>query len=126
VSDHRPDAGRGSAAVLAVTVVGILLVATVLAGALGSAVVDQRRVEAAADLASLAAASAARAGREPCATADDVARRNGARITSCVVQDADVTVTAVRRTRLWTLALLGRGLTVRATSRAGPADGPSP
>jgi secretion/DNA translocation related TadE-like protein len=111
---------RGSASVLATVLVVALVVATVLVAAVGAVVADQRRVASAADLAALAGAAALQAGREGCAAAGLVARRNAARMTSCIVSGSVVTVGTTRRTR----PLLGRRLTVRSSARAGPAEVP--
>ena len=107
---------RGSAAVLATVLAGVLCVATVMLAALGAAVADQRRVAAAADLAALAAASAVQDGRDACAAARSVAGRNAARLDSCAVSGAVVTVRTTRRTH----PLLGRRFMLRADARAGP------
>src|SRR5690242_21875494 len=88
VGGSRPPGGgrwsgrrgpRGSAAVLTVGLTGVLLTVSVLVAALGGVVADQRRVEAAADLAALAGAGAAQAGRDGCAAAQRTAARNGGR-----------------------------------------------
>ena len=118
---HRvADDERGSASVLAVVLVGALSVAAVLVAAVGAVVADQRRVASAADLAALAGAAAVQSGRDGCASAGAVARRNEARLASCVVTGPVVTVRTARDTR----PLLGRRLTVRSAARAGPVDVP--
>ena len=111
---------RGSASVLAVVLVGALSVAAVLVAAVGAVVADPRRVASAADLAALAGAAAVQSGRDGCASAGAVARRNAARLASCVVTGSVVTVRTTRETR----PLLGRRLTVRSAARAGPVDVP--
>jgi secretion/DNA translocation related TadE-like protein len=109
---------RGSAAVQAVVLIGVLATVAVLVGGLGGVVADQRRVESAADLAALAAASAAQAGDEACAAARAFAGRNGARLISCVLAGQKVTVRVQRRTE----RVLGRRFTLVAQARAGPAE----
>lgn len=107
---------RGSATVLAVGVLGVLMTVAVAVAALGGVVVDQRRVEAAADLAALAAAAAVQAGEEPCTAARVSAGRNGAELTGCAVAGEVVTVRAQRRTG----SVLGRRFTLSGHARAGP------
>ena len=114
---HRPPGQQGSAAVLAVGLVGVLVAVTALVAALGGMVVDQRRVEAAADLAALAGAAAAQRGNDGCAAARSVARRNDGRVDRCTVAGSVVEVRVVRTGR----QVLGRRVTVRSTTRAGPA-----
>jgi len=111
---------RGSAAVLAVTFMGLLVAVALLATAIGGVVVDQRRAESAADLAALAGAGAAQAGEDPCWAAAVVARRNGARLGGCATDGVVVTLTVTRPSRLALLRLVGAGLTLRAEARAGP------
>ena len=75
---------RGLATVVAAGVIGIvgLLLGAVLV--LGSAVATRHRAENAADLAALAGSADAARGREPaCATAREVAERNGATLVRC-------------------------------------------
>jgi len=107
---------RGSAAVLAVGLTGVLVTVTVLVAALGGVVADQRRVEAAADLAALAGAGAAQAGRDGCAAAQRTATRNGGRVRRCAVDGGVVTVSVGRDSRL----LWGRRLALVGHARAGP------
>src|SRR3954469_8784088 len=112
----RRAAERGSATVLGVGVVGVLVTVMALVAALAGAVADQRRVESAADLGALAGASAVQQGRPACASARDVVSRNGASLASCTVAGAVVEVRARRRTQL----LLGRRFEAASTARAGP------
>lgn len=109
---------RGSAAVLATVLAGVLCVVMLFVAALGAAVADQRRVAAAADLAALAAAGAVQDGRDACAAARSVAGRNAARLVTCGVSGEVVTVRTTRRTH----PLLGHRFTLRASARAGPQD----
>jgi len=108
---------RGSATVLGVVLVGVLMAAAVLVSAVAGAIADQRRVESGADLGALAGASAVQDGRSGCAAARAVLRRNGAALRACGVADQVVSVTATRRTA----QLLGRSFTVVSRARAGPA-----
>lgn len=125
VGGSRPPGGgrrsgrrgsRGSAAVLTVGLTGVLLTVSVLVAALGGVVADQRRVEAAADLAALAGAGAAQAGREGCAAAQRTAARNGGQVRRCAVDGGVVTVAVGRDSRL----LWGRRLALVGHARAGP------
>ena len=109
-------AQRGSATVPAVVLIAVLAVVAVLVAAVGGAVADRRRVASAADLAALAAASSVQTGRDGCAAAARVARRNAADLTACTIDGADVTV----RTERWTQPVLGLRLRVRSSARAGP------
>lgn len=107
---------RGSATVLALTVVGALGLAGLLLAFVAGVLVAQRRVEAAADLAAVAGASALQRGGDGCAEARLVARRNGAEAVTCHALGTELRVTV----RAGTAALLGRSLTVSGQARAGP------
>jgi len=106
----------GGAAVLAVGLTGVLVTAALLVAALGGVIADQRRVEAAADLAALAGAGAAQAGREGCAAAQRTAARNGGQVRRCAVDGQVVTVEVGRDSRL----MWGRRFTLVGRARAGP------
>lgn len=82
-SPEHPERGAGT--VLALGLGMLVVVATVLVLLLAQSGAMAFRAAAAADLAALAAADAARGitPGEPCAVAADVARRNGARVLSC-------------------------------------------
>lgn len=107
-------AGSAPAAVLvwlasALTVLGALAL-------LGQGALAQARAASAADLAALAGADALATGSgSPCATAQEVARRNTAELTDCRVLGQDVLLSV----RVEAGALPA----ARATARAGP--GPS-
>ncbi|WP_157009228.1 Rv3654c family TadE-like protein [Agromyces laixinhei] len=115
---RRVDADRGAASVLAVGVIGAMAaLAVALTALLGVFVVSQRASNA-ADAAALAAADAisgAVAG-VPCALADSVAARNGARLSACEGDGAAASVIVV----IDTVA----GFAVSASARAGPPGGP--
>jgi secretion/DNA translocation related TadE-like protein len=117
-SARRPDQ-RGSAAVLMVVLLGVLGAGTLLLGAVGGAVVGQRRVESATDLAALAGAAAAERGEDACAAAQALVVRNGARLTACSLTGEVVSVRAARPVR----SLPGFRLTVSSRARAGPPCG---
>ena len=118
---RRRDRGtRGSAALLAVSLAGCLVLVALLVTAVGAVVADQRRVEAAADLAALAGASAAQSGRDSCSAADTIARRNGALLSDCRTDGSVVTVRVRRVTHVGLLRIVGREVTVTGSARAGP------
>lgn len=114
---HHPGAvlDRGAATVLALALVALVLMLTAGALAVGSAVVASHRARLAADLASLAGASAAqdRSSAAACSAAQQVARANGAVTQSCSVDGADVEVTVLVKASLWPAPAAAR-------SRAGP------
>lgn len=107
---------RGSATVLVVAGIGVMVL--LLAGALvlTSAVVASHRARAAADLAALAGAQVLVDGdaREPCDVASGVATRNSSALVECQVAGDDLTVTVATRAG-WP----GLG-SARARARAGP------
>ncbi|MEP7090142.1 MAG: Rv3654c family TadE-like protein [Nocardioidaceae bacterium] len=109
---------RGSAAVLGIVMVGVLVAVAVMASVLGGAVVDQRRVASAVDLGALSGAAAAQHGQDGCAVAATMMARNGSRLTRCTVAGAVVSVRGVRATR----PVLGLRFTVSSRARAGPQD----
>lgn len=83
---ERPEhPERGAGTVLALGLGMLVVLAAVLILLLAQSGAMAFRAAAAADLAALAAADAARGitPGEPCAVAADVARRNGARVLSC-------------------------------------------
>lgn len=109
---------RGSATVLAVVMVAVLLCVTGAGAYLGSAVVARHRAQAAADLASLAAAARLPSGlAAACARATLVARAMRVEHAQCRVVDLDVVVTVE-------VAVAFAGVAT-ATARAGPAKVPT-
>lgn len=108
---------RGSATVLAVAMVAVLLCVTGAGAYLGSAVVARHRAQA-ADLASLAAAARLPSGlAAACARATLVARAMRVEHAQCRVVDLDVVVTVE-------VAVAFAGVAT-ATARAGPAKVPT-
>ncbi|AFM19455.1 helicase/secretion neighborhood TadE-like protein [Mycolicibacterium chubuense NBB4] len=107
---------RGSATVLAVMMVLVLVAVTTGAAMVGSAVVARHRAQAAADLAAVRAAAQVSSGPAvACATAKTVAEAMGAALTGCTVEELDVVV------RVGVAAQL-RGIgSADAVARAGPA-----
>lgn len=106
------------ATVLAVAMVAVLLCVTGAGAYLGSAVVARHRAQAAADLASLAAAARLPSGlAAACARATLVARAMRVEHAQCRVVDLDVVVTVE-------VAVAFAGVAT-ATARAGPAKVPT-
>ncbi|MPV48948.1 MULTISPECIES: Rv3654c family TadE-like protein [unclassified Pseudactinotalea] len=108
---------RGSATVLTLAVACAALLAAIVLAGLVQAYSARARAQGAADLAALAgAAQAVRAG-DGCGAAGQVARRNDARIASCVQDPGGVVLVRVRVPS--NLPLLGSG-NAWAAARAGP------
>ena len=110
---------RGAATTVGVVLLGVLVLVVLLIGAVGGAVVDQRRVESAADLGALAGAAALQLGRDGCAAADAVVARNEARVVRCSREGDDLVLRAARPPR----RVLGLHWTASSTARAGPTRG---
>lgn len=110
---------RGSATVWVLALAGLLAVLGVAVVLVGGAVVARHRASAAADLAALAAAGrAVLADPAACATADRIARANGADLEGCVVRPETVVEVRVRvPVRLGPLGAFA----AHARARAGPA-----
>ena len=111
------DSERGSATLVAVAMMAVLLTIAVGGTLVGSAVIGRHRAQSAADLAALAAATRIGSGpQSACAWATSVATANHARLTGCSLEELDVVVTVE------VAVALGR-LGVRpalAAARAGP------
>jgi secretion/DNA translocation related TadE-like protein len=119
----RPRSDRGSATILAVGVTGGLATVLVAALLLVSVLVAGQHARTAADLAALAGAGQSVLGvgtARVCAVVDDVAHRNGARVTSCELRPealtpwSGVSVTVARQ-------VAGTPWTVTARAAAGAA-----
>jgi secretion/DNA translocation related TadE-like protein len=111
---RRNEAGAGVVIVLVLT--AVLVVIAAIAFVLVSVVSAHRRVEAAADLSALGAAGAIGVGRDPCAVAATLARRNGAALETCTVSGRDVSVLVS-----YELPRFLGGRVLKARARAGPA-----
>ncbi len=107
---------RGSAAVFGIAALGLLTAFAMTCAGIAGILVTHRRAQAAADLGSLAAATAIQRGRPPCAAASEVTRRNGGRLVGCSVRREVVTVLVESSTP----PLLGLVRHTRASARAGP------
>ncbi|WP_309647215.1 Rv3654c family TadE-like protein [Nocardioides sp.] len=112
----RRDA-RGAVTLLVVALAGLLLLLGSALGVVAALVVAHRTAQAAADLAAIAGATALQRGRDPCATAADVAAGNGASLTACAVIDRDVLVDVSVTGPRW----LGQDADLHGRARAGPA-----
>ncbi|MBW0256267.1 histidine kinase, partial [Cellulomonas sp. PS-H5] len=91
---------RGSASVLVVGLVGVVVLLAGTLGLLGVVQAARGRAQAAADLAALAAAERRLRGHaDPCGLAREVAARNGAALAGCTaVGEGDVHVRTTVRT----------------------------
>jgi secretion/DNA translocation related TadE-like protein len=111
----------GSASVLMIGVIGVVVVFSSGALVIGGYAVGYHRARAAADLSALSGAAAYQQGREPCAQAAKTARQNGARVDRCdLVGDVidfvvSVRVSVIARNRIPQLPS-----TVAAEAHAGP------
>ena len=107
---------EGAATVLVVAMAGMLVFVLIGLSAVGGLVTAQRRAQAAADLAALAAAAALRGGSEGCAEATRVAAANDATLDACTVTGQDAWVEVSVSGPQWP----GRRVRVGAEARAGP------
>ncbi|HWU21803.1 MAG TPA: Rv3654c family TadE-like protein [Nocardioides sp.] len=108
---------RGGATVLVVAVLGVLLLLGAALGVAGAMIAAHRRAQAAADLAALGAARVLQTGGDACGQAAVLAGANGAVLTTCTVEGADVRVEVTAEGPHW----LGQTADLAAESRAGPA-----
>lgn len=108
---------EGFATVATLALCGVLASAGGLVAVLGELAVARHQAAAAADLAALAGAARALEGTGPaCTAAADVARRNGATLTSCRLEGLDVTVAVA----VEPAGLLRAGGSLKARARSGP------
>ncbi|WP_281241804.1 Rv3654c family TadE-like protein [Actinomyces ruminicola] len=113
-------AERGSGTVMVLGIIAVVLCLGLGATGLIQAQAAGGRARSAADLAALAGATALTsvfAPADPCATAQRVARANGAELGACTINGEDVTVTVVVPTRI-----LGIPRRAEAAARAGPVN----
>jgi secretion/DNA translocation related TadE-like protein len=113
-----PGSERGSATIVAASMMVAVLAVTVGAVHVGSAVVARHRAQAAADMAAVAAATIMPVGPgAACERASAVARAMSTTVTACDTDSLDVTVTVGAP-----LALTAWGVgPAHAVARAGPA-----
>ncbi|MEU4315492.1 Rv3654c family TadE-like protein [Nocardia sp. NPDC024068] len=94
-----------------------LIVLTVLVVQVGAVVVARHRVQAAADLAALAAAGELRSGADAgCAAAESLGRRMNVRVERCAVSGWDVLISAEQKVPVGPFG----ERSIRAVARAGP------
>ncbi|HKP39692.1 MAG TPA: Rv3654c family TadE-like protein [Mycobacterium sp.] len=110
---------RGSASLVAVAMMAVLLSITMGAVCVGSAVIARHRAQASADLAALAAAGRLAGGAEQaCARASALARAMRTAISQCTVDELDVIVTVDAPVSFGRIGVGSAG----AAARAGPAS----
>lgn len=111
---------RGSATVLMVMAIGVVVLCLTGASAVLSATQASHRARAAADLSALAGAQAliGADARSPCEVAAAVALRNGGSLVECSIVGDDLTVSVATETS-WP----GLG-SAHARARAGPEPAP--
>lgn len=116
----EPTGEAGFAAIVVLSLAGVLLACGSFTVALGSIAVSRHRAAAAADLAVLSAALHRFEGESAaCGAARRTAEAQGARVETCHLAGPDVVV-MVAVVPVGALARLG---TARATARAGPDRG---
>jgi secretion/DNA translocation related TadE-like protein len=115
VKRGRADDQRGAATVMALGLVAVLVFVAVICAGTVAIVIAHRRAQVAADLGSLAGATALQRGTDPCTQASRIAGRHGAVVTRCVVDGMTVLVA----TSVTLPTVLGAG-EVPARARAGP------
>ena len=108
---------RGSASVLVVAMIGVLLVVGGALGVVAAMVRAHRVAQAGADLAALAGAHGLALGRDGCREAAWVAAANQVRVTGCRVEGRTLLVTVQAAGPHW----LGQTADLSAEARAGPA-----
>ncbi|WP_205730150.1 Rv3654c family TadE-like protein [Blastococcus sp. TF02-8] len=109
---------RGSATVWVLALSAVLVLVAAAAVVVGLGMATRHRAGSAADLAALAAASAAVTGDpDPCARAGEVAEANGGHLSACHVEPGSVV--AVQVQVALSLGRLGTHSAV-ARARAGP------
>lgn len=113
---RRQARQRGSASVLGIAFIGLLVTAALVGATCAAILVGQRRAAAGADLAALAGASALQHGRPGCAGAAAIARANHVRLMACAESGETITIEVTTGV----VAALGSSWTVRARARAGP------
>jgi secretion/DNA translocation related TadE-like protein len=108
---------RGSATLLVVEMVGLLLFIGAALSVVTAMVVAHRAAQAAADLAALAGARDVAGGGAGCARATQIAAANQARVTTCTVTGRVVDVVVEVEGPHW----LGQTADFDAHARSGPA-----
>lgn len=109
----------GAGVVLSMGMMSLLIAVAGIGGGIVATIATQRQVQAAADLAVLAGASAAASGTSPCAAVARIATRNGGEVERCESDGSEVVAVVERR-----LPRVLGGRAVRARARAGPVGSP--
>lgn len=107
---------RGAATVLVTACFGVVLLVGCALAVVAAMITAHRSAQAAADLAALAGAAAARDGGDPCAAAGGIAADNGGRLVGCDVDGPEVTIRVEVPGPRW----LGQPHDLTAAARAGP------
>lgn len=117
-----PSSGRsdesGSATIWGLVAMGMCAAVGWLSLLVATVVAAQHHLDGAADLASLAGASALQHGEDACTAARQTAADNGVRVAACSVLSSDVLVSVEDALSL----PFGVPGTLRSAARAGPAD----
>ncbi|WP_082748865.1 Rv3654c family TadE-like protein [Nocardioides jensenii] len=121
-SDAEPSGARGwadagSASLVVVSMIGVLVLLGLGAAFMTATAAAHRRAQAGADLAALAGATAGQQGSDPCVAAVEVAAANHAELTSCLPAGDDVVVAV----RVEGPEFLGHTFEVIGRARAGPS-----
>src|SRR5829696_4425660 len=114
--EHTQEHERGAASVMVLSIVAVVLTLTVGGLVVASVLVASQRARLAADLGSLAGASAIQDGASPvraCAVARQVADANGAATQWCSSDDANIDLRVAVGAALWPEPAVAR-------ARAGP------
>ncbi|MET8319149.1 Rv3654c family TadE-like protein [Micromonospora sp. NPDC005189] len=120
MDDGRPDTERGGATVLLLAIGLVFVLFGTFGAAIAAAGMAGQRAAVAADLGALAgAARALDGGAMACASAADIAGRNGGRLVGCRLDGLDVLVTV----EVVFTPLPGLTRVASSTARAGPVRG---
>lgn len=109
---------EGSASLLGVAMLGVLLLVGAALGVVAAMFVAHRTAQAAADLAALAGAAELSDGGDACAESARIAAAHRARLVGCTVEGSDVRVRVEAPGPHW----LGQAADLVAEARAGPAS----
>ena len=107
---------RGSASLLVVALLSVLLLVGAALGVVAAMVWAHRVAQSAADLSALAGAADLQEGEDACASASRIAGANDASLTTCRVQGEVVEVEVTVAGPHW----LGQHADLSARARAGP------
>ncbi|MFJ6164057.1 Rv3654c family TadE-like protein [Micromonospora orduensis] len=120
LDDGRLEAERGGATVLLLAIGLVFVLFGTFGAAIAAAGMARQRAAVAADLGALAGAARALDGdAKACASAGDIAGRNGGRLAGCRLDGLDVLVTV----EVAFTPLPGMSRVAASTARAGPLRG---